>query len=184
VKKNQQARIPFLVVFLSLFTILLASCNSTTNVAPSNVPTPGHEQVLRLPIGSSDFATLDPALVQVDGDIEAVQTIFTGLVQFNDRGFVKDQLAASHAISPDGLTYTFTLRPNLKFSDGMPLTAQDVAYSINRTLSPATQSPVTNYLSLIKDYDKMKSGQLPTLIGDSLLVKDAQTFVIVLKRLC
>jgi oligopeptide transport system substrate-binding protein len=180
--KDQQTRIPILIMLLSLLTTILVSCSSTANYQRSNVPAPDSEQILRIPIGPSDFATLDPALVQDGGEIGAVQTIFTGLVQFNDRGLVKDQLAASHAISSDGLTYTFTLRANLKFSDGTPLTAQDVAYSINRTLSPATQSPVTNYLSLIKDYDKMVSGQLPTLIGDSLLVKDAQTFVIVLKQ--
>jgi oligopeptide transport system substrate-binding protein len=182
VKKDQRARIPILIMLVSLFTTILVSCSSTTNYQRSNVPAPDSEQILRLPIGQSDFTTLDPALVQDGGDVEAIQTLFTGLVQFNDRGLVKDQLAASHAISSDGLTYTFTLRPNLKFSDGTPLTAQDVAYSINRTLSPATQSPVTNYLSLIKDYDKMVSGRLPTLIGDSLIVKDAQTFVIVLQQ--
>ena len=65
-----------------------------------------------------------------------------------------DQLAASHSVSSDGLTYTFTLRPNLKFSDGTPLTASDVAYSINRTLLPATQSDVRVYLSLLKDFEQ------------------------------
>ncbi|HYL45009.1 MAG TPA: ABC transporter substrate-binding protein [Ktedonobacteraceae bacterium] len=40
-----------------------------------------------------------------------------------------------------GLSYTFTLKPNLTFSDGTPLTATDLAYSINRVLLPATQSP-------------------------------------------
>jgi oligopeptide transport system substrate-binding protein len=155
VKEKQRTRIPFLIVLLSLLLIALTSCNGITNYERSNTPAPASEQILRLPIGPADFTTLDPALVQDGGDVEAIQTLFTGLVQFNDHGFVKDQFAASHSISPDGLTYTFMLRPNLKFSDGTPLTAQDVAYSINRTLSPATQSPVTNYLSLIKDYDRM-----------------------------
>jgi oligopeptide transport system substrate-binding protein len=182
VKRKEQARIPSLIVLLSLLLVVLTSCNGTTNYERSNTPASASEQILRLPIGPADFTTLDPALVQDGGDVEAIQTLFTGLVQFNDHGFVKDQLAASHSISPDGLTYTFTLRPNLKFNDGTPLTAQDVAYSINRTLSPITQSPVTDYLSLIKDYDKIISGRIPTLIGDSLLVKDPQTIAIVLKQ--
>jgi oligopeptide transport system substrate-binding protein len=181
-KEKRQAHTPSLIVFLSLLFILLAGCNGTTNYERSDIPAPASEQLLRLPMGQTDFTTLDPALVQDGGDVGVIQTLFTGLVQFNDHGFVKDQIAASHSISPDGLTYTFTLRPNLKFSDGTPLTAQDVAYSINRTLSPATQSPVTNYLSLIKDYDKIVSGRIPTLIGDSLLVKNAQTIAIVLQQ--
>ena len=76
--------------------------------------------------------------------------VFTGLVQFDNNGNIKDQLAQSHSISADGLTYTFRPKPNLKFSDGTPLTAKDVAYSINRSLLPATNSQVTTYLSQIK----------------------------------
>jgi ABC-type oligopeptide transport system substrate-binding subunit len=181
-KGKQLSYIPSLSVLLCLLTLSLASCNGLANYEHSNKPAPDSQQILRLPIGPTDFTTLDPALVQDAGDVTAIQTLFTGLVQFNDHGLIKDQLAASHSISPDGLTYTFTLHPNLKFSDGTPLTAQDVAYSINRTLLPATQSPVTSYLSLIKDYDKITSGQIPTLIGNSLLVKNPQTIAIVLKK--
>ncbi len=181
-KGKQQVQIPFLIMLLSLLVVALAACNGTVDYERSNTPAPNSQQILRLPIGQTDFTTLDPALVQDAGDVEAIQTLFTGLVQFNDQGRIKDQLASSHSVSPDGLTYTFTLRPNLRFSDGTPLTAQDVAYSINRTLSPITQSPVTNYLSLVKDYDKITNGQLPTLIGDSLIVKDPQTIAIVLKQ--
>jgi oligopeptide transport system substrate-binding protein len=171
----------FLFALLCLsITLIAAAC--TTNHDNQTAVAPDNQQILRLPIGSTDFTTLDPALVQDGGDVEAIQTIFTGLVQFDNKGNIKDQLAASHTISPDGLRYTFTLRPDLKFSDGTPLTADDVAYGINRTLLPATQSPVTNYLNLIKDYDKITGGQIKTLIGDSLIVKDPRTFVIVLKQ--
>ncbi len=154
-KGKQLSRIPSFIVLLCFLTLSLAACNGVANYEHSNQPAPASQQILRLPIGSTDFTTLDPALVQEAGDVEAIQTLFTGLVQFNDQGLIKDQLATSHSVSPDGLTYTFTLRPNLKFSDGTPLTAQDVAYSINRTLLPVTQSPVTSYLNLIKDYDKI-----------------------------
>jgi ABC-type oligopeptide transport system substrate-binding subunit len=95
---------------------------------------------------------------------------------------VTDQLAASHTLSSDGLTYSFTLRSGLKFSDGTPITAQDVAYSINRTLDPATKSPVAYYLSLLKDYAKVTKGTLPTAIGDSLIVKDDTHLDIVISK--
>ena len=48
--------------------------------------------------------------------------------------------AASYSEGSDGLTWTFHLRPNLKFSDGTPLTSADVAYSIDRDLQPAEKS--------------------------------------------
>jgi peptide/nickel transport system substrate-binding protein/oligopeptide transport system substrate-binding protein len=92
---------------------------------------------------------------------------------------VVDQLAASHSIAADGTTYTFKLRPNLKFSDGTPLTSADVAYSIDRAFDPATKSQnALSNLGLIKDSDKRASGKIKTLIGDSLITPNPQTIII------
>lgn len=51
-------------------------------------------------------------------------------------------LAKSWDVSADGLTYTFHLRDDVKFCGGKPMTAEDVAYSFNRWIDPATKSPV------------------------------------------
>jgi ABC-type transport system substrate-binding protein len=131
-------------------------------------------------VEGGDFDTLDPALTSGNGD--PINILFTGLVQPTSNGTIIDQLALSHHVSADGLTYTFTLRPNLKFSDGTPLTATDVAYSINRTVLPATKSNVSGYLSLLKDYDRVTSGQIPTLIGDSIIVKDPATILLIISK--
>ena len=48
-------------------------------------------------------------------------------------------------------TYTFKVRSGLKWSDGTPIDANTFAYSINRSLSPCTASPVTYYMFPIKD---------------------------------
>jgi peptide/nickel transport system substrate-binding protein/oligopeptide transport system substrate-binding protein len=164
--------------------MFLSACSSNT---PSNQSTttkaPDSQQVFHYPTEvEADFQTLDPALVQSLGDGYAIQMIFTGLVQFDNNGNLKDQLAQSHEVSKDGLTYTFHLRPNLKFSDGAPLTANDVAYSINRALLPATNSQVAYYLKLIKGYADITSGKVSTLIGTSLIVKDAKTISIVISQ--
>ncbi len=113
-------------------------------------------------------------------DYTAVSLIFPGLVQLTSNNTVVLNLASSYQVSSDGLSYTFTLHPNLSFSDGTPLTAADVAYSINRALTPATASPTASFLSSIKDFVPMLTGKIPTLIGDSLLVPDPQTITIVL----
>ncbi|HZR43182.1 MAG TPA: peptide ABC transporter substrate-binding protein [Ktedonobacteraceae bacterium] len=186
-RSSKKAGMTFIASLLCLLAMLVSACGSVASPQGSGVsnaqPASADKQTFRWPVpGQADFTSLDPALIQDASDNNAVQTIFTGLVQFDDKGNVKDQLAASHSLSPDGTTYTFTLRPNLKFSDGTVLTANDVAYSINRTLQPATQSPVTNYLNLLKDYDKMITGKISTLIGDSLIVKDPQTISIVISK--
>jgi oligopeptide transport system substrate-binding protein len=166
-----------------LLTLLLVACTGRINpTAVNKVKAPASQQVFRYPIGAYDFGSLDPALVQAGSDTQAVEAMFTGLVQVNDKGQVIDQLAASHSVSSDGLTYTFTLRPNLKFSDGTPLTSADVAYSINRTLLPATKSLVSYYDSLIKDYGLVTSGKTPTLIGRSILTPDANTVEIIISQ--
>ncbi len=124
----------------AILALLLAACGSsggTSSSTSSSQPASADKQVLRVAVGATDFGSLDPALVQLAVDYDTLSTVFTGLVEFDNQIHLQDQLAASHSISSDGLTYTFTLKPNLKFSDGTPLTSQDVVYSINRALLPA-----------------------------------------------
>jgi peptide/nickel transport system substrate-binding protein/oligopeptide transport system substrate-binding protein len=104
------------------------------------------------------------------------------MVQINDQGMVHCELCSSYSVGSDGVTWTFTLRPNLKFSDGTPLTSADVVYSINRALDPATKSGTAPYyLRYIKDASAFAAGSksITTLIGDSLLDPDAQTVKII-----
>ena len=75
------------------------------------------------------------------------------------------------------------MKPDLKFSDGTPLTSHDVVYSIDRALQPATKSAVGPiYLTLIKDSDKLVAGKIKTIIGDSLLTPDDSTVVIITNK--
>ncbi len=55
---------------------------------------------------------------------------------------IRPGLAESWTVSPDGKTYTFLLRRDVTFCDGKPMTADDVVFSINRWINPATRSPV------------------------------------------
>ncbi len=171
----------WLPFFLCLPVLLMVACGGPSPAPQGNAPAaPPDKQVLRYPIGAADFSSLDPALSDATTDYTAVSLIFSGLVKLNSDNSVALDLASSYKVSPDGLSYTFTLHPNLSFSDGTPLTANDVAYSINRALLPATASPTASFLSAIKDFLPMLTGKIPTLIGDSLIVNDPQTITIVL----
>lgn len=168
-------------ICICLPVLLMAACGGTPSNPQSNAPAaPPDKQVLRYPIGAADFASLDPAVSDANTDYTAVSLIFAGLVRLNSDNTVALDLASSYQVSSDGLSYTFALHPNLTFSDGTPLTATDVAYSINRTLSPATASPTASFLSGIKDFLPMLTGKIPTLIGDSLIVNNPQSLTIVL----
>ncbi|MFL5626781.1 MAG: ABC transporter substrate-binding protein [Ktedonobacteraceae bacterium] len=182
-------RCKLLPIALCLLILLLAGCDTGGNPQPQKlVKAPESKQIYSVPqVGVTDITTLDPALVMAadQPSMSAIQMIYTGLVQLDDKLQVQPQLAQSWDVSADGTAYTFHLRRNLQFSDGTPLTSADVAYSIDRALQPTTKSTVAPiYLSLIKDSDKLLAGFIPTftLIGDSLLTPDSHTIVIIIKK--
>lgn len=86
--------------------------------------------------------TLDPAVVQDSTSAEYVVHLFSGLVTLDENLEVAPDLATRWDLSEDGRTYTFHLRQDAAFQDGRALTAEDVAYSIERACSPETGSPV------------------------------------------
>ena len=177
----------FLSLFSCLLMLALAACGSNGGTSGTTTTqstrAPASKQIFAWPFPVQDLPTFDPALSTDANSNTAIDMVFTGLVEFNDKLQIIDQLAASHQVSSDGLTWTFHLRPNLKFSDGTPLTSQDVAYSIDRSLKPSLKSVVApTYLALVKDADKRNKGQIKTLIGDSLLTPDANTIQIIITR--
>jgi oligopeptide transport system substrate-binding protein len=177
-----------LPIFLCLLVTLLTACGGSPNTGPGTPAAPtkasADKQILVTPYeGLSDLSTLDPALVTDLYSGQAAYYLYTALVELNDNGNVIDVLAASHKVANDGVTWTFTLRDNAKFSDGTPITSTDVAFSLDRALQPATKSPdASYYLGLIKDSDKLSAGKIKTLIGDSILTPDPKTVVIVANK--
>lgn len=168
----------FLLSILCLMGMFLVACGG--NGQASTQKASASKQVYVFPEDAvSDIATFDPGLSTDLPSIQAIDMVFTGLVQLDDKAAVQPQLASSWDESPDGLTWTFHLRPNLKFSDGTPLTSADVVYSIDRALQPAEHSVVGPvYLALIKDSALLASGKIKTIINDSLLTPDPNTVVI------
>ena len=78
--------------------------------------------------------TLDPEANSVNESIWLDQNLYSRLLQPNATGTaLLPDLATSWTIAPNGLTYTFHLRPDAKFSNGSPVTASDVVFSINRS---------------------------------------------------
>ncbi len=66
---------------------------------------------------------------QNDADQTMTALVFAGLTRLDDRGAPYPDLASTWSVSPDGLTYVFTLRPGLVWQDGTPLTAADVVFT-------------------------------------------------------
>ncbi len=182
-QRSTRSPLTILFIFFSLIALLVTACGGgNTSTSQTVGKASADKQILVLPLndGYSDIATFDPALATEPSAITVDNMIYTGLVQLDDHLQVRDELAASHSLASDGVTWTFKLKPNLKFSDGTPLTSADVAYSIDRALEPNLNSPVAPlYLGLLKDSDKRNTGKVKTLINDSILTPDAQTVVLI-----
>ncbi len=97
------------------------------------------EQILRVGNGSEP-ATLDPALSELQPDLQILHELTEGLVTIGQDGAAVPGQAEGWTVSDDGLVYRFTLRPGLQWSNGAPLTAEDFAWSWRRTVDPKTGS--------------------------------------------
>jgi oligopeptide transport system substrate-binding protein len=125
-----------LLLLVGLIPLLLASC-STDSVSATS---PAKDQTFTWPfVGAKKISyaqILDPALIYRLDDLPTAQMIFTSLVTLDKDLKVAPDAATSWDVAQSGVEYTFHLRPNMKFSDGQPLTAKDFAYSIDRALDP------------------------------------------------
>lgn len=94
----------------------------------------------------AEIATVDPHKTHGTPAGNVMRNVFEGLVNLNREGQVVPGVAQRWQQSPEGKTWTFYLRPNAKWSNGDPITAQDFVYSWRRLADPATRSPYASYL--------------------------------------
>ena len=101
---------------------------------------------------ASEPDKLDPALnTSVDGACLAANT-FAGLYTYDATGMPAPNLATGYEVSADGLTYTFAMRDDLKWSDGSALTAKDFEYSWKRAAATTTAADYGYMFSGIEGY--------------------------------
>ncbi len=157
--------------------------------APLPTPTPSPTPVANLVAGvprnqalvlaGDEPRTLDPALSQDTTSHEYTAHLFSGLVRLDEGLRLQPDLAASWESLDDGTRYVFHLRPNALFHDGKPVTAYDVAFSLERATSPTLDSPTAaTYLSDIVGVADKLAGKAGSIAG--LHVLDDLTLEIVI----
>lgn len=105
--------------------------------------------------------TLDPQLSSLAWENSIIGDLFLGLTTEDVNGKPTAGSAESWATSPDGLVWTFKLRPGLFWSDGTPVTAADFVAGIHRVLDPKTAAIYASILYVIKGAEAANSGKLP-----------------------
>ncbi|TDS71491.1 oligopeptide transport system substrate-binding protein [Pantoea sp. PNA 14-12] len=150
-----------------IFTGLLSSFPAIGANVPAGVTLAPLQEIVR---GNGDEPpTLDVEKAETNDAFAILYDLFEGLVQTMPDGKVVPGLAVSWETA-DNKVWTFHLRPDLTWSDGSPLTAQDVVFSWRRLTDPKTASPYASFASYahILNADAVTSGKSPT---DSLGVK-------------
>jgi len=121
---------------------LLVGCS---RVSTSGRPPPGNAStihgVVRYAI-SNDLNTLNPIIGGLAYENAIEEAIFSGLVKLDDHERIIPDLAqevpstGNGGVSPDGRTITYHLRHGVRWQDGVPLTSADVAFTVERLLTP------------------------------------------------
>lgn len=106
--------------------------------------------------------SLDPHKIEGVAESHLARDLFEGLIIINDRGEMEPRVAESWA-TDDQKSWQFKLKPNLKWSNGEPLTAHDFEYAWKRLADPATGSPYESYLQYGKfaNIDEIIEGKKP-----------------------
>ncbi len=123
----------FLVVIASIASVYaLESRFLVTEPAYGGTLTEGE-------VGSPRF--VNPLLAISDSDRDLATLTYAGLMREDGEGNLVPEIASGYTVSEDGKTYTFTLRPDAKFSDGTAVTADDVVFTVGKAQDPALKSP-------------------------------------------
>ena len=131
-----------------LLAAALAAASCVPALAPASAQTKAPLTILRV----IDADRYDPIRSTATAAVEALFMLADTLVSLDfDLKTVKPLLAKSWTISPDGRTYTFDLRQDVKFCDGRAMKAEDVVYSLKRWIDPAARSPVANRAGKVRE---------------------------------
>lgn len=168
-----------LAVVMVLSLCLMAGCGTKATTGDNTAAT-GTKQLVA-EIGPNP-ETIDPALNSaVDGGNMLIFA-FDCLLNVDKDNNIIAGAAEKWENSDDGLTWTFHLRKDLKWSDGSALTAKDFVYSWKRVADPATAAPyAATVLGMVKGFDEAQKGNVDAL---AVSAPDDLTFVVELSNPC
>jgi oligopeptide transport system substrate-binding protein len=129
-------------------------------------------------ISEAEPDTLDPQKSSASGSLAIDRDLFIGLVTLDPQEHVVPGVAERWEIAPDGMTWTFHLRPDAKWSTGEPVTAADFVYSFRRLVDPATAAADSSDLTQLVNYEAIASGKEKDLSKLGVEATDPLTLVL------
>ncbi len=166
----------FFCAFLCVFVALHSGCARRETPVERGI----REQVLHRGL-SADPSELDPHIITGLPEINIVSTLFEGLVAEDPIDLHPvPGVAESWDVSPDGLSYTFHLRADARWSNGAPVTAQDFAGSIRRVLTRSLAADYATMLYVLTNAEAYHQGSLADFAQVGVQTPDARTLRLLL----
>lgn len=152
---------------LSLLTagILCASTATWAANVPAGTQLADKQELVRN--NGSEPASLDPHKVESDVEFNIISDLFDGLVSVSPAGEIQPRLAEKWE-NKDNTVWTFHLRPGITWSDGTPITAEDIVWSWQRLVDPKTASPYASYpgsMRIVNGADIAEGKKAPESLG-------------------
>jgi ABC-type transport system substrate-binding protein len=142
----------------------VAAADSSQSPSVTNAPIPTRGGTLRLAL-PSDVASLDPALAFDTVSAPFLLLLYEGLVEYDDGLNLLPCLAKDWTVSADQRTYTFHLRPGVRFSNGREVEASDFVFSLQRVLDPKTCALTESYFEGIAGAKDFQAGKARNVRG-------------------
>jgi oligopeptide transport system substrate-binding protein len=169
------------VVLLLLAGFCWTAC--TRKAEPKAPPTSAAPvQILRVS-QRNEPASLDPATTTLPDEFGTLRTLLEGLLVPGEyTSAPRPGVAERFDVSADGLTYTFYLRTEARWSDGAPVTAAHFIAAYQRLLTPTTAAPKANTFFFVKNARAFATGALTDFNAVGLRAPNARTLVITLEQ--
>jgi ABC-type transport system substrate-binding protein len=134
------------------------------NSSVTNAPIPKRGGTLRLAL-PNDISSLDPALTFDGIALPFLLLVYQGLVEYGDGIELRPGLAKDWTLSTDQRTYTFHLRPGVRFSNGREVVASDFVYTLERNLDPKLAGLTESFFEGIAGARDFRAGKTPHIRG-------------------
>ena len=148
---------------LALTTVAAGAATGSARPAgaASTSSPPSSSSTLRVEAETS-FSTFNPFLAFFNADLEVLGDIYPTLTMINENGQPAPYLATSWSLSPDNLTWTFKIRSGLKWTDGVPITARDAAWTFNLIMHNSVAATANG--ALVGNFARVTAPNATTLV--------------------
>ncbi|MCH9328756.1 ABC transporter substrate-binding protein [Enterobacter hormaechei] len=159
-----QTRMHFTLSLLTAGVLCASTATWAANV-PAGTQLADKQELVRN--NGSEPASLDPHKVESDVEFNIISDLFDGLVSVSPAGEIQPRLAEKWE-NKDNTVWTFHLRPGITWSDGTPVTAEDIVWSWQRLVDPKTVSPYASYpgsMRIVNGTDIAEGKKAPESLG-------------------